>query len=79
MNPFAGPVVVDKQTDISLRTHLAQLGLKKGDLSKFVENAVKRQLFARSWSDFAEGFGDLGDGKREALAEEAVGWARSGN
>lgn len=39
-------VVVDINTDIGLRTFLAQNGMKKGDLSKFVEMAVRNQLMA---------------------------------
>ena len=34
-------IKVSKGTDISLRSYLAQHGLKKGDLSKFVEEAVR--------------------------------------
>jgi hypothetical protein len=32
--------VISKDTDISLRTYLARHGMRKGDLSKFVEDAV---------------------------------------
>ncbi len=34
-------VIVSKETDVALRTFLAQQGLRKGDLSKFVEEAVR--------------------------------------
>lgn len=34
-------VSVSKSTDISVRSFLAQRGIKKGDLSKFIEEAVK--------------------------------------
>ena len=37
-------VKVSKETDISLRTHLAEHGGKKGDLSKFIEQAVNNEL-----------------------------------
>jgi hypothetical protein len=36
---------VPKETDISLRTYLAKTGLKKGDLSEFVADAVRWRLF----------------------------------
>ena len=39
-------VKVSKDTDVSLRTFLAQRGLKKGDLSKFIERAVQKEVFA---------------------------------
>jgi hypothetical protein len=35
---------VSKDTDVTLRTFLARSGLKKGDLSKFVEDAVQWRL-----------------------------------
>lgn len=38
-------IFVAKDTDVSLRTHLAQAGLKKGSLSKFVADAVSWRLF----------------------------------
>ena len=37
-------VTVSKQTDIALRTFLAQRGLKKGALSVFIEEAVQWRL-----------------------------------
>ena len=41
-------VKVSKDTDVSLRTFLAQRGLKKGDLSKFIERAVRKEVFAQT-------------------------------
>ena len=38
-------VKVSKETDIAVRTFLAQRGLKKGDLSKFIEDAVRWRVF----------------------------------
>jgi hypothetical protein len=38
-------IFVPKGTDLSLRTHLARAGLKKGSLSKFVADAVEWRLF----------------------------------
>ncbi len=37
-------VTVSKSTDIALRTFLAQRGLKKGDLSIFIEEAVNWRI-----------------------------------
>jgi hypothetical protein len=36
---------VSKDTDIAVRTFLAQRGLKKGDLAKFIEEAVRWRVF----------------------------------
>jgi hypothetical protein len=41
-------VKVSKDTDVSLRSFLAQRGLKKGDLSKFIERAVRKEVFAQT-------------------------------
>ena len=38
-------IVWSKDTDLALRSHLGARGLKKGALSKFVEDAVKWRLF----------------------------------
>lgn len=38
-------ISVPKETDVSLRTYLAQGGLKKGNLSEFVADAVRWRLF----------------------------------
>ncbi len=40
-NTVRWSLVVSKETDSSLRMFLAQQGHKKGDLSKFVEEAVR--------------------------------------
>ncbi|MCY7389693.1 MAG: ribbon-helix-helix domain-containing protein [Burkholderiales bacterium] len=41
-------VKVSKDTDVSLRSFLAQRGTKKGDLSKFIEQAVQKEVFAQT-------------------------------
>lgn len=38
-------ISVSKETDVALRTFLARSGLKKGNLSKFVADAVRWRLF----------------------------------
>lgn len=40
-------IKVSKETDLSLRTMLGAQGMKKGDLSKFVEDAVRWRMFDR--------------------------------
>ena len=36
---------VSKSTDLTLRTFLGSQGMKKGDLSKFIEQAVRAHVF----------------------------------
>jgi hypothetical protein len=38
-------IVVPEDTDRALRSFLAQRGTKKGDISRFVEEAVQSRLF----------------------------------
>jgi hypothetical protein len=38
-------IVVPEETDRALRAFLAQRGTKKGDISRFVEEAVQARLF----------------------------------
>lgn len=38
-------VVVNQDTDRALRTYLAATGGRKGDLSRFVDEAVRTRLF----------------------------------
>ena len=71
-------VLVDKATDRDLRTYLAQQGMKKGDLSKFIEQAVRWRLFDLTLGEFRDGFTDLSEEEALSLAEEAVAWARNG-
>lgn len=44
-DPVKWTISVPREMDIALRTHLAAQGAKKGDLSRFVAEAVRRQLF----------------------------------
>ena len=44
-------VIVSRDTDVAVRTHLAQRGLKKGDLSRFIEDAVRRRVFEQTVAD----------------------------
>jgi hypothetical protein len=44
-------IVVNKETDTSLRTYLAQRGTRKGDISKFVEEAVRWRVLDRAVSE----------------------------
>ncbi len=41
-------LVVSEETDRNLRAYLGQQGAKKGDLSKFVEQAVQERLFSET-------------------------------
>ena len=69
-------VFVSKKTDIAVRSHLAQRGMKKGDLSRFIEEAVRWRVFEQSVAEARSGFIGLPSEEVEALAEEAVAATR---
>ena len=39
---------ISRETDLALRSFLGAQGMRKGDLSKFVEEAVRRHLFEQT-------------------------------
>jgi len=41
-------IKVSKEIDLTLRTYLGARGMKKGDLSKFIEDAVRWRIFNRT-------------------------------
>ncbi len=44
-------IKVSKETDLCLRTFLGAQGRRKGDLSKFIEDAVRWRVFHRTVQD----------------------------
>ena len=69
-------VMVSKDTDISLRSFLAQRGMKKGDLSKFIEEAVRWRVFDQTLAETREKFADLPPEDLQAMIDEATASAR---
>ena len=65
-------VTVSKDTDIAVRSLLAQRGLKKGDLSKFIEDAVKWRVFDQNTTEVRETFADLAPESLQDLIDEAT-------
>ena len=47
-------VVIPEDTDRALRSYLARKGTKKGDLSRFVDEAVLSRLFELTVEDVKE-------------------------
>jgi len=71
-------LVVSKQTDQSLRQFLAaEGGGKKGDLSRFVEKAVRKQIFETTLRAVREKNANVSQEEIEAAVEESLAWARA--
>lgn len=65
-------VLVSKETDLALRAFLGQRGMRKGDLSKFIEESVKWRMFQQARNKVREGFSDLSADDVQALVDEAL-------
>lgn len=70
-------VSVSKNTDIVVRSFLAQRGMKKGDLSKFIEDAVKWRILDQTVAEARSKFADLSPDELEATIKDAVAAART--
>ena len=62
--PVRWTIKVSKETDIAVRSFLAQRGYKKGDLAKFIEDAVRWRVLDRTVAETKA--------KNAALAPEAI-------
>lgn len=65
-------IKVSKETDLTLRTYLGAQGMKKGDLSKFIEEAVRWRIFNRTVQDIKARNADIGPDGLQALIDDAV-------
>jgi hypothetical protein len=65
-------IKVSKETDLSLRTFLGSQGMKKGDLSKFIEEAVRWRLSHRSVQGIKARNADSDPEELQAVIDEAV-------
>ena len=65
-------VSVSKDTDIAVRSFLAQRGMKKGDLSKFIEESVKWRVLEQTMAEARGRFSDLAPEALDSLLDEAV-------
>jgi hypothetical protein len=70
-------IAVSPDTDQSVRMFLAaQGGGRKGDLSRFIEEAVRTHIFERSAAQAKAANADVSEIDLTAIVAEAVQWAR---
>src|SRR5947208_8496592 len=69
-------VKVSPQTDRSLRSYLGQHGMKKGDLSKFIERAVQKEILTQTAAEVKQRNADLTGDELQALIDDAVSSVR---
>ena len=71
-------IAVSPDTDQSVRMYLAgQGGGRKGDLSRFIEEAVRAHILELSVEQAKAANADVNEADLTAIVAEAVEWARS--
>jgi hypothetical protein len=70
-------VKVSKDTDLTLRTFLGAQGAKKGDLSKFIEEAVRRRVLQCTIQDIWDRNADADPDEVQRIVDEAVSEVRA--
>lgn len=70
-------LVISDDTDRSVRSYLARTGGRKGDLSRFVDRAVRQAIFWETLESVWRRNRQLSPDEAQALADEAVLEARA--
>jgi hypothetical protein len=78
MNTVRWNVAVSPEVDQSVRMFLAaQGGGRKGDLSRFIEEAVRARLLERAVDHAKTAANEMPEAELNDLIDEAVQWARA--
>lgn len=70
-------LVIADDTDCHVRSYLARTGGKKGDLSRFVDHAVRQAIFWETVETIRERNRHLSSEETQRLADQAVAEARA--
>ena len=65
-------IKVSKETDLTLRTFLSSQGMKKGELSKFIEQAVRAHVFHRTVQDIKARNAETDPDELQSLIDSTV-------
>ena len=65
-------IKISKETDLTLRTFLGSQGMKKGDLSKFIERAVRAHVFHSTVQDIKSRNAGADPDELQSLIDETV-------
>ncbi len=78
MNQVRWDIAVSQDTDQSLRMYLAsQGGGRKGDLSRFIEEAVRAHILELTAKQVKAANVGVSEGELNAMVDEALNWARN--
>jgi hypothetical protein len=61
-----------KEADHALRSFLGSQGMKKGDISKFIEEAVRWRIFHQTVREARESFADVSPDELQKMIDEAT-------
>ena len=71
-------LAISRDTDHALRLFLASHGVgRKGDLSRFVEEAVRAHIFELTAQEAKAANADIDETDFSAMIEETIQWLRS--
>jgi hypothetical protein len=70
-------IKVSKDTDLTLRIYLGARGAKKGDLSKFIEEAVRWRVFDCTVQDIRRRNADTDPDELQRIIDQAVSEVRA--
>ena len=70
-------IKISPDTDRSLRGFLGAQGMKKGDLSSFIEEAVRWRMLDRTVQTASDRFQDIPTDILDAMIDEAVAEVRA--
>lgn len=76
-HPVRWTVRVSRDTDVAVRTFLAQRGMKKGDLARFVEEAVRWRVLDQTVAQTKARNAKAPVGEIEAAIDEALHMVRA--
>ena len=65
-------IKVSKETNLTLRTYLGSQGAKKGDLSKFIEEAVRWRVFHQTVQDIKARNAETDPDELQSTIDDAV-------
>lgn len=69
-------IKVSKDTDLMLRSYLGSHGMKKGDLSKFIEDAVRWRIFNRAVQDIKANNAGADPDQLQSIVDQALAEVR---
>lgn len=68
---------VSKETDLELRTYLGSQGARKGDLAKFIEDAVRRRILQLTIDDIRQRNAGADPDEIQRIVDDAVSEVRA--